>query len=60
MTNTRILPLRIPDDLREQVRRAADDEYTTMTAWIISAIVEKLRYEQRPDVIAAREEYNRR
>lgn len=48
MTHTRILlQLRIPDELREQVRQAADEDYTTMTAWIIDAINRKLRTHER-------------
>lgn len=43
--------IRLPDGMRSEVEVAADDQFTSMNAYILQAIAEKLDREGRQDLL---------
>ena len=56
----KLFPLRMTEEEHARIQKAAAGSRQSMNEWIMRAIDNRLEYESRPDVIHAREEYNRR
>lgn len=56
----KLFPLRMTEEEHKRIQAAAEEARQSMNEWIRTAIDRRLDYESRPDVKAAREEYNRR
>jgi len=41
--------IRLPDGMRDQVKARADDRFISMNGWVLQAIDEKLRSEQKKE-----------
>lgn len=56
----KLYTLRMTEEEHARIQNAAAENRQSMNEWIMMAIDNRLEYESRPDVIHAREEYNRR
>lgn len=46
--------IRLPDGMRDQVKAQAEDRFISMNGWVLQAIDEKLRSEQKKERSHAR------
>lgn len=56
----KLYTLRMTEAEHKRIQAAAEEARQSMNEWILTAIDRRLDYESRPDVKAARDEYNRR